>query len=148
MLEQWGVHKLHGIKRNRRWLACQCLLKEWSRLTRIPMNSVKKLAAAILNHALVDARKGCPEAREWLLKDDSSFPFWCRAYGVDAAFGRAELGKAILARPARELRDERITQALIKNPGLSNREIGRRLECQYEVVRQVRKKILQVASTR
>ena len=112
------------------------------------MNSVEKLAAAILNHALADARKGCPEAREWLLKDDFSFPFWCQIYGVDAAFARAELGKAILARPARELRDERIAQALTENPGLSNREIGRRLGCQYETVRQVRKGLLQVASAR
>lgn len=112
------------------------------------MNSVKKLAAAILNHALADARKGCPEAREWLLKDDSTFPFWCQAYGVDAAFARNELGKAMVARPARELRDERITQALTENPELSNREIGRRLECQYEVVRQVRKGMSQVATAR
>ena len=112
------------------------------------MNSVEKLAAAILNRALADARKGCPEAREWLLKDDSSFPFWCRIYGVDAAFARAELGKAMVARPARELQDELITQALTENPEWSNREIGRRLGCQYEMVRQVRKGMLQVASAR
>ena len=112
------------------------------------MDSVKKLAAAILNHALADARKGCPEAREWLLKDDSSFPFWCRIYGVDAAFARQELCRAMVARPARELRDELIIQALTENPGLSNREIGRRLKCQYEVVRQVRMRLLQVATAR
>jgi len=112
------------------------------------MDSVKKLAAAILNHALTDARKGCPEAREWLLKDDSSFPFWCQAYGVDPTSARQELGKAMVARPARELRHERITQALTENPELSNREIGRRLGCQYETVRQVRKGMPQVASTR
>ena len=112
------------------------------------MNSVKKLAAAILNYALVDARKGCPEAREWILKDDSSFPFWCQAYGVDPTSARQELCKAMVARPARELRYERIAQALMENPGLSNREIGRRLECQYETVRQVRKGLLQVATAR
>ncbi len=99
------------------------------------MNSVKKLAAAILNHALTDARKGCPEASEWLLKDDSSFPFWCCVYGVDPTFARQELCKAILARPARELRNERITQVLTENPELSNREIGRRLKVNYEAVR-------------
>ncbi len=112
------------------------------------MDSVKKLAAAILNHALVDARKGCPEAREWILKDDYTFPFWCQAYGVDPTSTRQELCKAMVARPARELRNERITQALTENPELSNREIGRRLECQYETVRQVRKGLLQVASAR
>jgi len=112
------------------------------------MESVKKLAAAILNHALVDARKGYPEAREWLLKDDFTFPFWCQAYGVDPTSARQELGKAMVARPARELRDERIAQALTENPELSNREIGRRLECQYETVRQVRKGMSQVATAR
>jgi len=45
------------------------------------------------------------------------------------------LERLYLARPARELRDERITQALTENPELSNREIGRRLGCQYETVR-------------
>jgi len=112
------------------------------------MNSVKKLAAAILDHALADARKGCPEAREWLLKDDFSFPFWCQAYGVNPTFARQELCKAMVARPARELRNERITQVLTENPELSNREIGRRLECQYETVRQVRKGLLPVATAR
>ena len=112
------------------------------------MDSVKKLAAAILNSALVDAQKGCTEAREWILKDDSSFPFWCQAYGVDPASARQELCKAMVARPARELRNERITQALTENPELSNREIGRRLECQYETVRQVRKGLPQVANAR
>ena len=112
------------------------------------MNSVKKLAAAILNHALADARKGCPEAREWLLKDDFSFPFWCQAYGVNPTSARQELCKAMVARPARELRNERITQVLTENPELSNREIGRRLGCQYETVRQVRKGLLPVATAR
>ncbi len=112
------------------------------------MDSVKKLAAAILNSALVDARKGCTEARDWILKDDSSFLFWCCAYGVDPTSARQELCKAMVARPARELRHERITQVLTENPELSNREIGRRLGCQYETVRQVRKQMPQVASAR
>ena len=112
------------------------------------MNSVKKLAGAILNHALADARKGCPEASEWLLKDDSTFPFWCQAYGVNPTSARQELCKAMVARPARELRNERITQVLTENPELSNREIGRRLGCQYETVRQVRKGLLPVATAR
>jgi len=112
------------------------------------MNSVKKLAGAILNHALADARKGCPEAREWLLRDDFSFPFWCQAYGVNPTSARQELCKAMVARPARELRNERITQVLTENPELSNREIGRRLGCQYETVRQVRKGMLPVATAR
>jgi len=112
------------------------------------MDPLKKLAAAILNYALVDARKGCPEARDWILKDDYTFPFWCQAYGVNPASARQELCKAMTARPARELRDERITQALTENPELSNREIGRRLGCQYETVRQIRKRMPQVASAR
>ena len=112
------------------------------------MDSLKKLAAAILNSALVDAQKGCPEAREWLLEDDSSFPFWCRVYGVSPTPARQELRKAMKARPAKELRHERITQALTENPVLSNREIGRRLEVNYEAVRQVRKRIPQVANAR
>ncbi len=112
------------------------------------MDSVKKLAAAILNHALVDAQKGCPEAREWLLKDDFIFLFWCCAYGIDPTVAREKLCKAMVARPARELRNERITQVLTENPELSNREIGRRLGCQYETVRQVRKQMPQVATAR
>ncbi len=112
------------------------------------MDSVKKLAAAILNSALVDARKGCTEARDWILKDDYTFPFWCQAYGVNPTSARQDLCKAIKARPARKLRNERITQALMENPELSNREIGRRLECQYETVRQVRKQMPQVANAR
>ena len=112
------------------------------------MDSLKKLAAAILTHALTDAQKGCPEAREWLLKDDSTFPFWCRVYGVDSSSAREELCEAMVARPARELRNERIAQALTENPELSNREIGRRLGCQYETVRQVRMRMPPVATAR
>ncbi len=45
------------------------------------MDSLKKLAAAVLVRALVDAQKDSTEARKWLLKDDSTFPFWCRVSG-------------------------------------------------------------------
>ena len=107
------------------------------------MDPLKKLAAAVLVHALVDAQKGCPEALEWLLKDDSSFPFWCRVYGAKPTSAREELCKAIKAAPvkelAKELRHERISQALTENPELSNREIGRRLKVNYETVGRVRK---------
>ncbi len=107
------------------------------------MDALKKLAAAVLVHALVDAQKGSPEAREWLLKDDSSFPFWCRVYGFSPTSARQELCKAIKAAPAKELakelRHELITHALTENPELSIREIGRRLRVSYETVRRVRK---------
>ncbi len=107
------------------------------------MDALKKLASAVLVHALVDAQKGCPEALEWLLEDDYSFPFWCRTYGVSPTIAREGLRKAIKARPVKELvkefRIERITQALTENPELSNREIGRRLVCNYETVGRVRK---------
>lgn len=106
------------------------------------MNALKKLAAAVLVHALVDAQKGSPEALEWLLKDDFSFPFWCRVYGAKPTSAREELCKAIRATPvkelAKELRRERITQALTENPELSNREIGRRLKVDYGTVGRVR----------
>ncbi len=103
------------------------------------MNALKKLAAAVLVHALTDAQKGCPEAREWLLEDSSSFPFWCHIYGTSPTSARQELRKAMKARPAKELLHERIVQGLTENPELSNREIGRRLGCNYETVRRVRK---------
>ena len=96
------------------------------------MDPHRKLASAILIRALVDAQKGDPEARKWIIEDGSSpgFPFWCQVYGVEPISARKELGKAIESRPvkelAKELRIERITQALTENPGLSNREIGRR----------------------
>ena len=114
------------------------------------MDSLKKLAAAVLVHALVDAQKGSPEALEWLLKDDFSFPFWCRVYGINPTSGRKELCKAIKARPvkelAKELRHERIIQALRENPELSNREIGRRLKVNYEAVGRVREGMSQSAA--
>lgn len=91
-----------------------------------PVDSLKKLAAAVFVHALVDAQKGCPEALEWLLKDDSSFPFWCRVYGAKPTSAREELCKAIKTAPvkelAKELRHERITQALTENPELGATE--------------------------
>ena len=114
------------------------------------MESLKKLAAAILVHALVDAQKGCPEALEWLLEDDFSFPFWCRIYGANPTSAREELRKAIKARPVKELikdlRLKRIAQALTEHPELSNREIGRRLKVSYETVGRVRKQMPQSAA--
>jgi len=115
------------------------------------MDPLKRLASAILIRALVDAQKGCPEAREWIIEDGSSsgFPFWCKVSGVEPISARKELCKAIKASPVKELtkeiRIERISQALMKNPELSNREIGRRLRCGHEAVRRVRKLMPQTA---
>ncbi len=93
-------------------------------------------------HALKDAQKGCPEARQWLLQDGVSFPVWCRAYGVCPVRARKGLKKAIGTAPlTRKRRRELVIQALRENPELSNREIGRRLGCNYEMVRQVRMKL-------
>ena len=104
------------------------------------MDPFKKLAAAVLFHALVDAQKGCQEAREWLLENDFAFPLWCRAYGVSPARARKGLMKAIQGAPASGARRrDLIIQALRKNPELSNREIGRRLKVNYETVRLARK---------
>ena len=103
------------------------------------MDTLKKLAAAVLFHALKDAQKGCPEARQWLLKDDVAFPVWCRAYGVCPVRARKGLKKAIRAAPVtKRRRQELVIQALRENPELSNREIGRRLKVNYEMVRRVR----------
>ena len=111
-----------------------------------PMNSLRKLAAAVLVHALVDAQKGCPEARGWLLEDDSAFPFWCCIYGIDPTFAREELGRAMKRARAINMTHEAITQTLTENPELSNREIGRRLGCNYETVRRVRKLVTQAVA--
>lgn len=106
------------------------------------MDPLRKLAAAVLFHALKDAQKGCPEARQWLLTDDVAFPMWCRAYGVCPGRARKGLQKAIGAAPlTRKRRRELVIQALRDNPELSNREIGRRLKVNYEVVRQLRMKL-------
>ena len=103
------------------------------------MNSSKNLACAIFVNALKDAQEGSQEAREWLLKDKSSFPFWCRTYGISPTLARRELEKAIKTAPVtKKRRKELITQTLRESPELSNREIGRRLGCNYAAVRQVR----------
>ncbi len=103
------------------------------------MDPLRKLAAAVLFHALKDAQKGCPEARQWLLTDEVAFPMWCRAYGVCPTRARKGLRTAIGAAPlTRKRRRELIIQALRENPELSNREIGRRLKVNYETVRRYR----------
>ncbi len=103
------------------------------------MDPLKKLAAAVLFHALKDAQTGCPEASQWLLTYDVAFPMWCRAYGVCPVRARKGLRKAIGAAPVtRARRRELVIQALRDNPKLSNREIGRRLKVNYQVVRRVR----------
>lgn len=106
------------------------------------MGPLKKLAAAVLFHALKDAQKGCPEARQWLLTDNGAFPMWCRAYGVCPVRARKGLRKAMGAAPlTKKRRRELVIQALRESPELSNRELGRRLKVNYEVVRQVRLKL-------
>ena len=103
------------------------------------MDPLKKLAAAVLFHALRDAQDGCPEAQDWLLKDGFGFPLWCRVYGVCPVRARKGLRKAIGAAPVtRKRRQELVIQALRENPEMSNREIGRRLKVNYETVRRVR----------
>ncbi len=109
------------------------------------MDPLKKLAAAVLFHALKDAQKGCPEARLWLLQDGFGFPIWCCVYGVCPARARQRMRKALRAAPVtRKCRQELIIQALIDHPELSNREIGRRLKVNYETVRQARLKLVEV----
>ncbi len=106
------------------------------------MDPLRKLAAAVLFHALKDAQKGCPEARQWLLTDDVAFPVWCRAYGVCPVQARKGLRKAIGSAPlTRKRRRELVIQALRENPELSNRELGRRLKVNYETVRRMRLKL-------
>lgn len=108
------------------------------------MNSSKKLACAVFVNALKDAQEGSQEARNWILEDESSFPFWCGIYGVSPALARQTLGQAIKTAPVtKKRRRELILQALTENPKLSNREIGRRLGCNYEAVRQARKRMPQ-----
>jgi len=90
-------------------------------------------------HALKDAQKSCPEASQWLLTDDVAFPMWCRAYGVCPVRARKGLKRAIRAAPlTRKRRRELVIQALRENPELSNREIGRRVGVNYEMVRLMR----------
>ena len=103
------------------------------------MDPLKKLACAVFVNALKDAQKGSQEACDWLLKDDSSFPIWCRVYGVSPTIARQELRKAIRTAPVtRRRRRELVIQALTEHPELSNREIGRRLKVNYEAVRRYR----------
>lgn len=102
------------------------------------MDPHQKLAAAIIFHVLKDAQDGCAEARQWLLKDGFGFPLWCRVYGVCPVRARKGLRKAIRAAPlTTKRRRELVIQALRENPELSNREIGRRLKVNYEVIRRV-----------
>jgi len=55
---------------------------------------------------------------------------------------RKGLKKAIQVAPVTKMRRrELVIQALRENPELSNREIGRRVGCNYEMVRQVRLKL-------
>ncbi len=64
------------------------------------MDPLKKLAAAVLFHALRDAQKGCAEARQWLLKDNVSFPMLvAEAYGVCPLRASRGLRKAIGGAP-------------------------------------------------
>ena len=108
------------------------------------MDPLKKLAGAVIFEALKDAQEGSQEAREWLSKDESSFPFWCRVYGVFPALARQELGQAIKTAPVtKKRREELITHALRESPELNNREIGRRLKVNYATVRQIRKRMPQ-----
>ena len=103
------------------------------------MDPHKKLAAAVIIHALKDAQEGCQKARRWILEDEFGFPIWCRAYGVCPVRARQRMRKAIRKAPVtRERRQELVVQAIRENPELSNREIGQRVGCNYETVRQVR----------
>ncbi len=106
------------------------------------MNPHKKLAGAVILAALSDAQNGSQEAQEWLLEDGLSFRFWCGVYGVEPNLAHGCLKKALRTAPVtKRRRRELITQVLTEHPELSNREIGRRLECQYETVRQIRKRM-------
>lgn len=95
------------------------------------MDPLKKLAAAVLFHALKDAQEGCQEAQ-----------MWCRAYGVCPIRARKGLQEAIQGAPlTKKRRRELVIQALRENPELSSREIGRHLKVNYETVRRFRLKM-------
>ncbi len=103
------------------------------------MESYKKLATAIIIQALKDAQNGSQDALTWILDAGTGFSFWCTVYGIEADLARDCLKKAIeTASGSREQRRELILKALQENPELSNREIGRRLEVNYETVRRYR----------
>ncbi len=106
------------------------------------MRDLRKLGEAVLIHALKDARKGCPEARRWLLQDDLAFPMWCAALGLDPTRVRRRVKSVLEEAPlSLERRRELVIEALRENPELSNLEIGRRLDVGYETVRQLRLKM-------
>ncbi len=94
------------------------------------MRDLRKLGKAVLTRALTDARKGCPEARRWLLQDDFAFPMWCAASGLDSTRVRRRVKSILEEAPlSMERRRELVIEALRENPELSNREIGRRIGC-------------------
>ncbi len=65
---------------------------------------------------------------------------------MEADLARDCLKKAIeAASGSKEQRRELILKALQEHPGLSNRELGRRLEVNYEMVRQLRMKMAEVS---
>ena len=108
------------------------------------MDSFKKLAGAVILSALSDAQNGSQEAQGWLLEDGLSFRFWCGVYGVEPHLAHGCLKKALRTAPVtKKRRRELITQALTESPELSNREIGRRLGCNYAAVGRVRKSLPQ-----
>lgn len=100
----------------------------------------KKLAGAVILSALSDAQNGSQEAQVWLLEDRLSFRFWCGVYGVEPNWARSCMKKAIRTAPVtRRRRRELVIQTLREHPEWSNREISRRLGCNYAAVRRVRK---------
>ena len=106
------------------------------------MRDLRKLGEAVLIRALKDARKGCPEARQWLLQDDFAFPVWCAASSLDPTRVRRRIKSVLEEAPlSMERRRELVIEALRENPELSNREIGRRLDVGYETVRRLRLKM-------
>ncbi len=106
------------------------------------MDSSGKLAAAIILQALKEAQNGNQDALQWILEAGTGFSFWCQIYGVDPGPARDCLKKAIETCLSREQRRELILKALQEHPGLSHRELGRRLEVSYETVRQLRMKLV------
>ena len=125
-------------------VACAEVRVYWKDSSPENMDPLKKLASAVFVNALKDAQEGCQEARLWLLEDDSSFPVWCRAYGVSPTIARQELRKAIRTAPVtRRRRRELVLQALREHPELSNRKIARSLGCSYATVGQIRKRMPQ-----
>ncbi|MGH9340355.1 MAG: hypothetical protein ACRD1R_12400 [Acidobacteriota bacterium] len=103
------------------------------------MDNLRHLAGAIILQAIDDAQLTSPagdEARSWLLQDDDGFAFWCTVLGYDVETIRTALTAQIGTR--RRIDRAAIVQFFWQHPGLSNREIGRRLRVGYERVRQTR----------